>query len=656
MTMLQSALDWSARGFRIFPLKPNGKEPCISNFGNDATDDPEVIRAWWRDPVTGMERDYNIGVLTTDMVVADVDVKNGKPGMDTYQSLGGHFETLTVVTPTGGYHCYFMGPNSSLAPVGPGLDIRSNNGYVVAPGSVIDGVPYQVALDKDMAWVPPGIEQRLRAPGRRADRDEKLIDLDTPTAIDNAIAYVKFDAPLAVEGQRGDHTTYAVACKLVRDYALSEETAHHIMVTHWNERCSPPWSSEELWRKLENASQYATGDLGAGRPEFDFGQVELVEPEVIKLENTSGFGNARDLEVIPQRPWIVPRMLMKRAITLLPAAGSTGKSILTLTIAAHLALGKNIGRYEVKAPCKSVIFNAEDDLEEQSRRLYAICQHYKLDYGEVKSKIMLLSSDDIALNIATSVQYVPQPNWQHINALIDVAKSPDIGMLALDPLVEIHTCSESDNGHMRFVMHILRHIATQANVSMLVPHHTGKVSPGSNVKAGNQDAARGATSIVNSARVVITLFACTDDDQKKFGIPEEDRHRFVRLDDAKMNLTLASPYSVWFKKHGERLYNGDDVGVLQFYDMASDAQRSVERVATLLCEHLIDEGKGSMSMTKAAAILQAADPLYERQTAAQVRTSLERMLREGVDTDFGAIRVSRDTGTDGKDRVTVTLE
>lgn len=653
---LQAALDWASRGFRVFPLVVNGKEPVVSDFGTVATDDPMLLSAWWRDPVTGVERDYNIGMLTTDMIVADVDVKAGKPGMDTYYANGGHFETLTVQTPTGGFHCYFNGLDSSLAPIGPGLDIRSHNGYVLAPGSEIDGVPYTTVVDTDMAWVPAGIECRLRPPGRREERDNDLVEVDTPGAINMATAWLKFDAPLAVEGDSGDNTTYGVSCKLVRDFALTEETAFHLLINHWNDRCAPAWDAEELWRKVENAYSFSTGTLGSARPEMTFGSVELPEMAVEDFTRHTGFGNALGLSAIPPRPWLVSRLLMRRAITLLPAAGSSGKSVLSLVIAAHLAMGRDFGHYKTVAPCKSVVYNAEDDLEEQSRRLYAICQDYQFDYPTVRDQIMLLTSDDIFLSVASSVQRQATQNEAHVKAIIDATSAPDVGLLVLDPLVEVHGCDEQDNGHMRFVMAVVRRMAREADVAVLMPHHTSKPSGGSTQsRAGSADVSRGASAIINSARIVMTLFAATDDDREVYGIPEEDKHAYVRLDDAKMNMTLASSQSTWFKKVGARLYNGDEVGVLKLHDMQVNEDTQKRYVATVMLEALTLNGSGSISLKSAVGALQDADPLYDRMTEAVLRAKIEKLLRAGVQFEDGKVICRRDS-KNGKDQIMVVLE
>jgi hypothetical protein len=48
----------------------------------------------------------------------------------------------------------------------------------------------------------------------------------------------------------------------------------------------------------------------------------------------------------------------------------------------------------------------------------------------------------------------------------------------------------------------------------------------------------------------------TEDEAKMFGISEIDRHHYVRLDPAKVNLVTKSQNATWFKLVGVRLNNG----------------------------------------------------------------------------------------------------
>lgn len=141
-TFVQQALQYARRGWAVFPLVPKTKRPITEHGLNDATTDPATIRRWW-----AAWPDANIGINcgASGLVVVDVDTKNGAPGMDTWQGLlpqiGGQIDTPTVQTPTGGYHYYYAAPpgvdlSQGNGKLGPGVDVKGNGGYVVAPPSV----------------------------------------------------------------------------------------------------------------------------------------------------------------------------------------------------------------------------------------------------------------------------------------------------------------------------------------------------------------------------------------------------------------------------------------------------------------------------------------------------------------------------------------
>ena len=274
---LEAALTWARKGHRVFPLQEDSKLPLDIAWTLSATTEEAVIRGWWVDPVLGCERDYNVAALTTDWIVADIDVKDGKPGLETMARLGLEFDTRCVRTPTGGYHLYYRGLKepTGQSPLGVGVDIRAMNGFVVAPGSTIGGVPYEVELDLPVADFPEHLRHLLKVPRRRADVVPADVDLDAPEAVELVAHWLLHDAPPAVEGENGDDTTYRVCCR-IRDFGVSENQGLELFLDEYNGRCSPPWSVDEARAKMENAYRYATGTAGASSPVAAFGHVEHV--------------------------------------------------------------------------------------------------------------------------------------------------------------------------------------------------------------------------------------------------------------------------------------------------------------------------------------------------------------------------------------------
>jgi hypothetical protein len=196
---LASALAFARRGHPVVPLhwpiNVNGKSVCSCKKAADclspakhplgrlvprglldaATDAP-TIRKWF----TTDEPAANLGVRTDQLVVLDADPRHG--GDETLAPLeqANPFPpTWRVLTGGGGEHVIFKCPagiaiNSSNAdtnPVlGPGIDVRARNGYVVAAPSRhisgrqyvwnVDCHPADIALAEAPAW----LFERLAAP------------------------------------------------------------------------------------------------------------------------------------------------------------------------------------------------------------------------------------------------------------------------------------------------------------------------------------------------------------------------------------------------------------------------------------------------------------------------------------------------------------
>ncbi len=76
-----------------------------------------------------------------------------------------------------------------------------------------------------------------------------------------ALAYVALAEP-AISGSGGHNITFLLAQRLVRGFALDDETAYRV-IAEWNQRCLPPWSERELRRKLCEARERGTMAVGS---------------------------------------------------------------------------------------------------------------------------------------------------------------------------------------------------------------------------------------------------------------------------------------------------------------------------------------------------------------------------------------------------------
>jgi hypothetical protein len=156
---LLHALAYAGAGLAVLPLVSGGKVPLCRNGLHDATTDPDVIRGWW-----GQNPLANIGVRPPrGVVVLDVDPRSG----GTLEALGPLPVTWTARTGGGGWHIWFQfpGPVRGKLDRAPGVDIKSNSGYVVVPPSVHpSGRNYEWLNNARIASLPSHLSERVRVP------------------------------------------------------------------------------------------------------------------------------------------------------------------------------------------------------------------------------------------------------------------------------------------------------------------------------------------------------------------------------------------------------------------------------------------------------------------------------------------------------------
>jgi hypothetical protein len=75
---------------------------------------------------------------------------------------------------------------------------------------------------------------------------------------------------------------------------------------------------------------------------------------------------------------------------------------------------------------------------------------------------------------------------------------------------------------------------------------------------GSIEAARGAKALSDSARIGLLMSTMTEDECGVLAVPLADRHRYVRLDDAKANLSPRAAKATWLHLNHVELDNGTE--------------------------------------------------------------------------------------------------
>src|SRR5262249_52652750 len=146
----------------------------------------------------------------------------------------------------------------------------------------------------------------------------------------------------------------------------------------------------------------------------------------------------------------------------------------------------------------------------------------------------------------------------------------------------------------------------------------------------------------DAARLVSTLTTMTEDEAKMFGISEVDRHDYVRLDPAKVNIARRSQKATWFKLQGVELGNGtpeypngDEVQTVEPWTPPDTwANLSTTALNAALTEIDAGVGNGQRYSGTPSAKERAAWPVIQRhcpdRTEAQCREIIKAWMKTGL--------------------------
>lgn len=501
-SMLDAALDYAARGWPIFPCRSD-KKPYSENGVLDATTNKKQIKEWWREFPKA-----NIGLAVDRCSMMVLDLDPGHSIKDLEAVIGKLPETkLVQETPRGGKHLFYQIKSDEIIPpsaskLAKNVDVRSFNSYVLLEPSRTSDGEYTWVSEGKPAYRSDAMAEKAKEKSRQQseDHDTWLIEQDLEENVDLAIAWLKDKAEIAIEGVNGDHKAYATAA-MMKSYGLSPELARDLMWEHWNPRCMPPWSADQIDHfesKVENGYTYNTSPPGNMTPAYKVAKAQAkftaisrdINEEKGSIEITSGRFRAVDrqgMEDIKPPEWLIKDLIPEESYGTLVGQPGSFKTFLALDIGLSLATGASDyfddgewhGMWPEVTRAGPVLFVAGEGRSAMIKRVRAWEKRH-LDGDRVSGNFILMDP-------------VPHPTEDDFDHFISAAQGwhDEYALVILDTVGKsMQGLNENSQQDVSTFTKLVQSIQAELCTSVLALHHTGHEGTrarGSSVFKGDVD-------------------------------------------------------------------------------------------------------------------------------------------------------------------------
>jgi hypothetical protein len=227
----------------------------------------------------------------------------------------------------------------------------------------------------------------------------------------------------------------------------------------------------------------------------------------------------------------------------LGSTGGVGKTAYAVALALAFITGRrDILDLHVFKPGRVWLLSLEDDREELERRIAAAMLAHKINPEAVAGKLFINTAAERPVLLARADKDGIFVTCEDATLLQSGIKANGIGLTIIDPMVKSHALLENSNEHMDKLIALSNKVAQTTSSAILIPAHFRK-GGGEN---GARDAIRGGGALVDGARIARTLIPMAAEEAEALKIPPDDAFRYVRIVDAKANLTPRGDAS-WFR-------------------------------------------------------------------------------------------------------------
>ncbi len=459
-------------GYTIFPLQPASKVPSHEGWRTADYTGFDIAQH--------LKRGGNLGIrLGPDDVVLDVDPRNG--GEESFQRLSWLMDEAAPRVRTGsdGLHLYLKKPagvrlRGKLAGY-PGIDIKAQGGFVVAPGSIHPdtGKPYVVddafPSVKSAPPIPDAVldEARRPDPAERtgdggeltADQLRGLLDVLDPSTYANYDDWLRISAAChdAVGGDPEGMAVWLDWCARDESYGAVASAQNE---AKWDTFTSGRPDGVTYRSLLKAVADAGRSDLvcALSAGEFD-DDLDLPSDESGERHNRYHRWSLDELLALPAPNWTVDGILLERSLAMLYGEPKSFKTFIALDLALSIATG--LPFHGVRTEKGRVCYvAAEGHARELGERVLAWTMEHKVDVAQLRGQFAMVTSG-VRLDEPTSVKDFIKED------------SAPCDVVFFDTLNRNMTGNENDTQDVTKVSAGCDYVRRALRTAVVLVHHTG---------------------------------------------------------------------------------------------------------------------------------------------------------------------------------------
>jgi KaiC/GvpD/RAD55 family RecA-like ATPase len=458
--MLQEARAYVRRGWSVIPLKPKSKEPLIkwAEYTERLPTDVELCE-WFASSRN------NLGIVTgriSNFVVLDVDGQQGEQSAQEFA-----LQSTTIALTGKGKQYFFRPPNNMIANavrVRPGLDIRSDRGYICAPPSLHPNGKRYLWLRGPAKNLPPFPDNVLAIIADGNKRGRMLPDQNPEGWVAQVLSGIS-------EGNRND--SFARVVGKLHHSGLDKQTIWALLLPYAR---AARFAETELNTVIQSITRYPQSNTPTNNETSD---VERFMEDISPVE------------------WVCPGIFARGVLGFVAGLPETYKTWILLDLAVECARGGGLwlGLFPVEK-ARALFIDQERYKGETQRRIKGILKGKRITVESLRGTLFIQSGTSTRLNLDESF-YAFKRKIAEIR--------PDI--IFVDSFATFHTSDENDRMTIQKVIERVKEIKNEFGCSIIFVDHENKgaYSAAENDEQPSAGRMAGSVGKVAAAEMVMTV-------------------------------------------------------------------------------------------------------------------------------------------------------